>query len=421
MNNKIALASAFVAASSLATAEIVINDFLSFEGFIDMGYTHSDGEIDPSVSDGGFDLDVPDFNDSDNTFEINQVEINWLFDFEPVTAQIDIEFEEGDDDEASIEQAFATYSFENGHAITAGRFASMLGFEAFEPTGLYQYSFAYGLPNIVSSNLGDVIGALPVDLGSDTLSAVTSTIFPLPGYYQGVKYTFDNEEFFFGASVQDGTYNYSDRIGGSDNGDDDGGWGTEFAGAWNVTDQLTWFAGFAYEEGDGLRDTDGGTGFGTGDTQGYVFNTYVTYEMGAWFFAAEFFYGENEWDDGGAIDPGLGLLPVVDIETESLGGLIMANYAYSEKASVTGRVSYTDYQLDLDGVDALSGASGEIEADYLKFTLAHNYAFTDNLMLVTEVSYTEGDADLDQNLDEDISAEADYEELFGAIRLLFVF
>ena len=46
MKNKIALASAFMAASSLATAEIVINDFLSFEGFVDMSYTHTDTDTD---------------------------------------------------------------------------------------------------------------------------------------------------------------------------------------------------------------------------------------------------------------------------------------------------------------------------------------------------------------------------------------
>ena len=46
MKNKIALVSTFMATSSFSIAEIVINDFLSVEGFVDMAYTHSDVEVD---------------------------------------------------------------------------------------------------------------------------------------------------------------------------------------------------------------------------------------------------------------------------------------------------------------------------------------------------------------------------------------
>jgi hypothetical protein len=44
MKNKIAIASAFVAASSFSMGEIVVNDFLSFEGFVDSSYSHTDAE-----------------------------------------------------------------------------------------------------------------------------------------------------------------------------------------------------------------------------------------------------------------------------------------------------------------------------------------------------------------------------------------
>ena len=50
------------------------------------------------------------------------------------------------DDE--VEQAFVNYALGNGDVITAGRYASMLGFEAFEPTGLYQYSTAYTINDV---------------------------------------------------------------------------------------------------------------------------------------------------------------------------------------------------------------------------------------------------------------------------------
>ena len=42
MKKTIAITSALAAASSLATAEIKINEFLSFAGFVDMSYSHTD-------------------------------------------------------------------------------------------------------------------------------------------------------------------------------------------------------------------------------------------------------------------------------------------------------------------------------------------------------------------------------------------
>ena len=46
MKKTIAITSALAAASSLATAEIKINEFLSFEGFVDMSYSHTDTDSD---------------------------------------------------------------------------------------------------------------------------------------------------------------------------------------------------------------------------------------------------------------------------------------------------------------------------------------------------------------------------------------
>ncbi|WP_269525571.1 outer membrane beta-barrel protein [Coraliomargarita parva] len=397
MKKTIALSSALLATCGLSYGEIVINDFLSFEGFVDMSYVHYDGEA--SID------DVPvGVEHSGNSFQIDQVEIDWLFDFDPVTAQVDLEYE-GSGDSVAVEQAFATYHFEDGSsAVTAGRYASMLGFEAFEPTGLYQYSFAYGLPTFA----GDYTGLIPAPF-DDALGLALGTIFPLPGYAQGVKYTYETDTFFFGLSVQDGVYGYSSRLGGNDNDDtsDDGGWGTEIAAAFMPGNGLTIFAGLAYEDGDGYAiDT-----VSTGDTGAWVFNTYVTYETGAWVFAAELNYGENEWDDVG--------IPGLDLETESLSGLLMANYAYSEQGALTARFSYVDYEADADTSAFGPPNSVKAEADYFKYTLAHSWAFTDNLLLVTEVSYIEGD--VEASVSGIGGADGDYEELVGAVELLFSF
>jgi hypothetical protein len=351
MKNKIAIASAFLAATSFSMGEIVINDFLSFEGFVDMSYSHYDAKAD--------DINV---NDSDNSFQIDQVEIDWLFDFDPVTAQIDLQYENaanGDDDETEVEQAFVTYHMDGeleGLAITAGRYASMLGFEAFEPTGLYQYSTAYA-----SNYLGDL-----------------ST---LPGYAQGVKATYETDNMFFGLSLQDEAFDNDDRpVGSSDRlgGSGDSSYAIEAAGSIALEDGLTFFLGGVFEDSD------------VGDS--YMINTYATFETGAWLFAAELNFG-NIGDDQITTAPA-----TESRDVDVLSGLLMANFAYSEVASVTGRFSYFEFDDE------------ETDESY-KYTLAHNYAFTDNLLLVTEFYYIDGDLD----------GSGDYEEFVGAVELLFSF
>jgi len=343
MKTKIAIASAFIAASSFSTAEIVINDFLSFEGFVDMSYTHTDQKVGAAET-------------SSNGYNIDQVEISWLFDFDPVTAQIDLAHEGSDNTNtgySSVEQAFATYHMNNGSAVTAGRFASMLGFEAFEPTGLYQYSFAYRDFE---------------DLGSP-FAKISEGVLPL--YDQGVKYTYETDTTFFGISLVDSTD--IGRVGGSDGSD----FGVEVAGAIDFENGFSWFAGGRYNEGD-----QGGVVIF--DDQ-YILNTYVTFETGAWLFAAELAYAESSFDAGA--------------DLEVLQGLLMANFAYSDVASVTGRVSFVD------------GEQGNADEDFMKYTVAHGYAFTDNLFLVNEISYVDGES----------IAGADVEILTFAAEIIFSF
>lgn len=328
MKNKIAIASAFVAASSFSMGEIVVNDFLSFEGFVDSSYSHTDSDVDGN----------------ENSFAVDQVEISWLFDFDAVTAQVDLQYEgdsnEGTDQDGElVEQAFVNYALANGDVATAGRYASMLGFEAFEPTGLYQYSTAY-----VASGL--------------------------PGYAQGVKYTRESDASFFGLSIQDEAF---------DNGQDNlssSSFAIEAAYAQDLGNGLTVFLGGAYEDAD------------AGDS--YIVNAYATYETGAWLFAAEVNFGNSE---SGAFND----LGVTGADTDVMSGLVMANYAYNETASVTGRISYEEIE-------------GNGEGDITKYTLAHNKALADNLALITEVSF--GDADI-------VGADEEVTEL--AVELLFTF
>ncbi len=324
MKNKIAIASAFIAASSFSFAEIALTENISVEGFVDMSYSHSDA--DNGAQGAG--------NESDNSFGIDQVEIDWLFSFGNVSAQVDLEYEELNGG-TNVEQAFVNYSLANGDVVTAGRYATMLGFEALEPTGMYQFSGAY----TVQGNL---------------LTAARD-------YVQGVKYTRTSATTFFGISLQDQSFgNDGDRLGGDNDAQQgiDSSYAVEVAGSMDLGNGFTVFAGGAFENAE------------SGDNQ--LLNAYVTYETGAWLFAAELNLEDNESNNAGNANG--------DIDVTSY--LLMANYAYSDVASVTGRVSSVD--VDIDGNEVLDGT---------KLTLAHNYAFSDNLALCAEVSHVDGDID----------------------------
>ena len=110
--------------------------------------------------------------------------------------------EGGDIYDDEVEQAFVNYALGNGDVITAGRYASMLGFEAFEPTGLYQYSTAY--------TINDVSGNSTVPQGFQGISE----------YVQGVKFTRTSDTTFFGISLQDQSFgNDAGRLGGDRDGE----------------------------------------------------------------------------------------------------------------------------------------------------------------------------------------------------------
>jgi hypothetical protein len=325
MKKTIAITSALAAASSLATAEIKINEFLSFEGFVDMSYSHTDTE-------------VADDSNSDNSFGIDQVEIDWLFNFGKVTAQVDLEYEEAGNN-TNVEQAFVSYDLGNGSALTMGRYESMLGLEAKEPTGLYQFSTAYD--------------------GFNTI----------PQYAQGVKYTGQSGDLSYGVSIQDTVYGLgAGNLGGTD--ENDGSYGVEAAVSY-TSGAITYALGYATEDNDEEPDSD-------------ILSAHVVYSEGAWTLGAE--YNVTSFEEDGA--------PDLDLDS----WLVMANYAYSDCCSVTGRIS---------GVELEEGAD---ELDFLKYTLAHNYALTDNLAIITEVSYVDADDDGD-----------DVEALTGAVEVLFTF
>ena len=121
---------AFTAAN--LDAEIKLTDNLSLSGFLDM-----------STVIGSHD------DHTDASLSFDQFELDFHLDFGSVTGRIDVD-STGAEQGIKLEQGFVTYTLPedvvSGVSITAGRFLSSFGFEAAEPTGLYQYSFSEGIP-----------------------------------------------------------------------------------------------------------------------------------------------------------------------------------------------------------------------------------------------------------------------------------
>ena len=113
-----------------AAAEVELADTLTIDGFIDMSTVFAD-----------------DGNDTTLNGAVDQMEVDFHFDYGEITARIDIN---SLPDGVAMEEAALTYAPEDmsdiGLTITVGRFLSSFGWETAEPTGLFQYSVSAGIP-----------------------------------------------------------------------------------------------------------------------------------------------------------------------------------------------------------------------------------------------------------------------------------
>ena len=277
MKNKIAIASAFIAASSFSFAEIALTESLSVEGFIDTSYQDNSGNGQAN----------------DASFSLNEVEVSFLVDAGDVSARIDVDYN-GLDQTGNLDQAVISYDTQ-GVTVSVGGMDSQLGFEAFEAPGLYTNSRAFDASQLPETDLG-----IKVTKQLDEVSSL------------GV------------AFLDQGSF-----LGDEDNTDT----AIEVAYGRDLGNGLGAFVGLRSEaNGDDLM------------------NAYVTYETGAFMFAAEIVDGE--------IDSDLQLL---------------ANYAYASNASVTLR--YTNEE---------NGAVAGGDLDTL--TISHQLALSDNLCITTEIT-----------------------------------
>lgn len=423
MKKTIAILALAAFATATSQAVIPLGGGFSVGGFIDMSTStfSSETTLDFNESNPSYSTVLGEdglIEESDNSYAVDQVEINLFYEDAEgiISGQIDLQYV-GDDIE--MEQAFFTWAITEAFSVTAGRFASLLGFEAFEPTGLYQFSFAYAIA-------GDAFEVINV----------------LPNYSDGIRVMFETDAFWVGGSIQDTTNDLDGRLfGDAEDTDGDGSndledAGFEVAGAFTGVDGLTIFGGASLQVGEGqtyYTFTAGGidiplvspdttdpsmapafTEIYASDFYLLVLDFYVLYEMGPLTLGAELVYGtgKNEFEE---IAAGTTSTPYEE-ELDVVQALFMANYALTDSIAITGRVSYFSAEgEDNEG----TGFRTEAEIDGFKLTVSPSIAVTDNLLFVAEVSYVDGEFEGNEQGQSLLTAE--YEEISGALEAIFSF
>ncbi len=236
---------------------------------------------------------------------VGQVEIDFDYSSGPISASVDFDLGGDFADTNNLEEAIITYDFGNGFSVTAGEMLTYLGFEAYDPINMYQYSSAYA----------DSLA--PYD--SDTTVA---GIQPFPHIY---------DAFATGASVDYVTDIFSVGIWTSIGESAD----FEYALAYTGIDNLTIKAIIA----------DYGTN-STGPFDGK--STYwASYQLGKLLLAGEVANAEAAT----AADPELD------------GTLVMANYAVTDSTAVTFRYSLTE--LEVGGTKQIDETKFTISPSYV--------------------------------------------------------
>lgn len=309
-----------VAATS-SFADIKINDNISLGGYV-VGLVDS-----KSV----------DESETTSSMDLQATKLLTKVNFAPVSGVVSLY--SGADNAVSVLDAYFTYDYGAGTSLTAGKFLSWLGYEAFDATNMMTLSYAW---------TADAIGALP----------------GIPGYHSGVKVEFGSESYAAGFALLDSNdSNFFTDVKKGD-GDLDNGAGLEGYYTYKGK-ELTVFVGAAYNS----AEADGSSYYA--DPAFYGFKSYsgdiwVQYVTGSVTLAAEFSLYKASFDLTGADD----------LKTYFAG--IWAKYAASEKISYVGRIAL--------GETNNFGATDKPK--YMKYTFSPIYVVTANLEIAGEVSYT---------------------------------
>lgn len=201
MNTRFKIAAAVSLVASLtAFADIKVNESLSVSGYAAGSYRITD----------------PDPGSATDKFDIDAVKTLFTTNFKPVTGSVSLFYQPGAPSDVTVLDAFVTVDVGNGSTITAGKFLSYLGYEAFDIVNMTQISYANG----------DFLG-------------------PIPGYHSGVKWDFSDKDTGFGLAVVDSVYSGPNYLKGDGELRHNAGFEGYFV--YKAIPDVTIWTGFAYD------------------------------------------------------------------------------------------------------------------------------------------------------------------------------
>lgn len=214
-------AGASLLASLSAYADIKLSENFSISGYAVGSYEYF-------ANDPGADTDTL-FNGAKSTPSADALKTIFTANFKPVTGVVSLFYIPNIPtgvmrNELTILDAYATVDIGNGGAVTAGKFLSYLGYEAFDPVNMSQITY----------------GAVTV-----------GTLAGIPAYHTGIKYDYADKSVGYGLAVVDSIYSPF----GIDKGDGELKSNAGFEGY--ITSKglgdLTLWAGFAYDTKGGFQ------------------------------------------------------------------------------------------------------------------------------------------------------------------------
>ena len=139
---------------------------------IEIGPTGSGAEL------GGF-VDYSAVSQGDETSPVStaQVELNLDYSTGPVSFSLDFDLTAADDTSGNLEEAVLTYSITDSLSFSVGRMLSYLGYEAYDPTNMYQFSYAYDYASGVQDIYDAYADGFSVDYATDMFSVGIWTDF----------------------------------------------------------------------------------------------------------------------------------------------------------------------------------------------------------------------------------------------------
>jgi hypothetical protein len=174
-------------------AGIALGNRVVMRGYVDFVFKYDDE-------------DVNTLNSQTEAFKTSS-DIDFLFDFSPLTAELHIAL---DKDDVKLEQAFGRYSVNRDFNFSFGRQLTALGYEADEAPGLFAVSNGYWLGDRLSNH---------AKLGTTPPPGNTPITEPIDAlrrnYVDGVRANFNNGRFGLTLGLHDGYWKGDDFNGDS--------------------------------------------------------------------------------------------------------------------------------------------------------------------------------------------------------------